>query len=295
MANALWSGAQPESMSSTLSDTSSTLPAWLQEMTRALGSQASTVAGGGYTPYTQPTGAPTYGEQSGQIAGFNPMQQQAFQATQANQGIWQPQMNQASQTVPQAVGSYMNPYQQNVMDVMAKQGQRNLTENLLPGVNSTFTGAGQFGSTRNADFTNRALRDTNESIMNQQAQLAQQGFTQAQNTAMSDMQRLANLGLQKQNAAAIDVGLLSTAGQQQQTQTQANLDAARKDWQTQADWQKNNLGWLSDIIRGLPSQSAQTYQSSAPTMNTISPLMAAAQGFAGTRSLTSPTTTTQNK
>jgi hypothetical protein len=269
----------------------------LQEYTRGLAGQATSVAGGAYQPYQAPTNAGSYGETTGRLAGFDPMQTQAFNQISQNQGNWQPYTNYASQTVPQAVGSYMNPYTSNVMDVMAQRGQRNLTENLLPQVNSTFTGAGQFGSTRNADFTNRALRDANQSIMEQQAQLAQQGFTQAQTTAMQDMQRQAALGQQIQQLGFQDASMLGTAGQQKQTQAQANRDIGFQDWNKQADWQKSNLDWLSQIIRGLPaSETRYQYQTEVPQQQ-ISPLAMAAQGFLGAKSLFSPTqqasTTTQ--
>lgn len=279
------------SFSSTLSDTNTTLPAWLQEATRGLAGQANEVAGGTYQPYQAPTGAATYGEDTGQVAGFSPLQQQAFQQVEANQGSWKPYTDYASQTVPQAVGSYMSPYTDSVVNRIAALGQRNLAENLLPQVNSTFTGAGQFGSTRNAEFTNRALRDANESILGEQDKALQSGFSQAQNTALADLQRQAGLGGQVQQFGAQDVGLESTAGGQQQALTQQNLTTANQDWQNQNNWQKDQLGWLSNIIRGLPAgQQSSVTQTTVPTASSqISPLAAAAQGFLGARTLASPT------
>ena len=75
-----------------------------------------------------------------------------------------------------AFSSYMNPYNTNVTNAIANLGQRNLTQNLLPQVNDTFIGAGQFGSNRNSDFTQRAVQNANESILNQQAQALQSGY-----------------------------------------------------------------------------------------------------------------------
>lgn len=287
----------PASLTSTLTDTNTQLPAWLQEYTRGLAGQATEVAGGAYTPYQAPTGAATYGEDTGQIAGLSPLQQQAITNTQTNQGAWTPYTNIASQTVPQAVDQYMSPYTDSVVNRIAQLGQRNLTENLLPQVNTTFTGAGQFGSTRNADFMNRAVRDANESIMGQQSTALQSGFQNAQNMALADLQRQANLGGQVQQFGANDVGALSTAGGQQQALTQQNLTTANQDWQNQNNWQRQNLDWLSQIIRGLPAQSQTSVtQTQVPTAGTqISPLAAAAQGFAGARTLASPITAGQAK
>jgi hypothetical protein len=228
------------------------------------------------------------------VAGFSPLQQQAFTQTQAQQGAYKPYTDYASQTLPQAASAYMNPYTDQVVNRIAQLGQRNLSENLLPQVNSTFAGAGQFGSSRNADFTNRALRDTNESVLGQQANALQSGYQNAQSNALADLQRQANLGGQVQQYGAQDTGLLSTAGQQQQALTQQNLGVAKQDWQQQNEFQKQNLDWLSQIIRGLPAQSS-TYASntSIPTAaSSISPLAAAAQGFLGARTAVAPAATT---
>ena len=283
------------SLTSALSDSNVQLPAWLQEYTRGLAGQAAEVAGGEYQPYQAPTGAATYGEDTGQVAGLNALQNQAITDTQANQGNWQQYTNAASSMVPQVVGQYMNPYTDSVVNRIAQLGQRNLTENLMPQVNSTFTGAGQFGSTRNAGFMNNALRDANESILGQQSSALQTGFQNAQNMALADLQRQAQLGGQVQQYAANDVGALSTAGGQQQALTQQNLTAANNDWQSQNNWQRGNLDWLSQIIRGLPAQQSTTQSvTQVPTAGTqISPLAAAAQGFAGSRALASPITAGQ--
>ena len=287
----LFGGSTPGSLSSTLSDTNNQLPAWLQEYTRGLAGQATEVAGGQYTPYAAPSNANTYGEDTGRLAGLSPLQQQAISGVQANQGSWQPYTNYASQTLPQGINSYMNPYTNSVVDRIAQLGQRNLNENLLPGVNSTFTGAGQFGSTRNAEFTNRALRDANESILGQQYQALNQGYQQAATNFLNDTSRYSTLGQTVSNLGYGDTSMLGTAGQQQQAQTQANLNTGYDDWSNQNDWQKKQLDWLSQIIRGLPAQTS-TYTSSTATptpASQISPLSAAFQGFAGTRALTSPT------
>jgi len=288
----LFGNNPPASTTNTLTDTASSLPAWLQEYTRGLAGQATAVAGQDYAPYNSPTNATTYGTDADRIAGFSAPQLQAQSQVLANQGNYQPYLQRASQTVPQAVSNYMSPYTDSVVNRIAQLGQRNLTENLLPQVNSTFAGAGQFGSTRNADFTNRALRDTNESILGQQANALQSGFTQAQNMTLQDLQRQANLGQQVQQQGIVDTGQLDTIGQQQQQQQQRNMDLAYQDFAQQRDYNKTNLSFLSDVIRGNPVSTTgfQALTNPGTGMNTISPLAAAAQGFLGTRStVSSPT------
>lgn len=408
----LFGGSSPSSTTAPLSDTTSQLPAWLQEYTRGLAGQATAVAGQAYSPYTAPTGVQNYGAGT-RIASQDPLQTQAYSLTQQNIGDYRPYLDTASQlapgissnyidqqardlaqqsaatgvgaftdpnmvrvagtsaannlsgfrdaqarqlaqiTVPQVMTSYMNPYVNQVVARIAQLNQRNLSENLLPQVNQTFTGAGQFGGTRNAEFTNRAVRDANESILGQQAQALQQGFTQqqsaamadlqrqqqgllsesqlaqqstlqdlqrqqqgygsaaqlaqqsaiqdmnrrmqglqtgttsAQQLAMADLQRQASLGQLTQQLDAQQAGLLDTAGQSQQAQQQRALDLAYNDFLQQRDYQKNQLGFLSEIVRGLPSTGAKyTSSSAAPSFTSqISPLTAAAQGFLGAYSI----------
>lgn len=111
--------------------------------------------------------------------------------------------------------SYMSPYTSAVTDRIAQLGQRNLTENLLPAVNKTFTGSGQFGSSRNADFTNRAVRDANESILGQQAQALESGYQTAANIYGQDASRALQGGL--------GLGQLTDANAQRQIQAGTQL------------------------------------------------------------------------
>lgn len=289
----LFGSNTPSTLSNTVTDMGTNLPAWLQEYTRGLAGQATAVAGEAYQPYTSPANATTYGEDAKRIAGFSPLQQQAQAGVVANQGNYKPFTDYASQTLPQAQNAYMSPYTDQVVNRIAQLGQRNLTENLLPQVNSTFTGAGQFGSTRNADFTNRAVRDANESIIGQQANALQTGYSQAQNAALQDMTRQAQLGQLTQQLGYQDVSMLDTIGQQQQQQTQQNMNLANTDFTNQRNYPKTQISFLSDILRGQPvsTNSFSANTNPAATTQQLSPLAAAAQGFLGARSLVSNPTT----
>ncbi|MCA3698926.1 MAG: hypothetical protein IOB84_03925, partial [Brevundimonas sp.] len=108
-----------------------------------------------------------------------------------------PGLAEGTQRFTSAVGDYMSPYTSRVVDEIARRGGRNLTENLLPGVNATFTGAGQFASDRHHEFTNRAVRDANESILGQQSQALESGYKTAGDLFGQDQNRMltgANIG-----------------------------------------------------------------------------------------------------
>jgi hypothetical protein len=144
-----------------------------------------------------------------------------------------PYLQQASQSSVSNIDQYMNPYQTNVMDAIAQQGTRNLTENLLPGVSDSFIRAGQFGSRGMGEFGSRALRDTQESILRQQAPMAQQGYAQAMQASAADKARQASLAGTVGSISGADLGrTLQGAGQYAQLGSQAgqltNADASRQ-------------------------------------------------------------------
>ena len=127
-----------------------------------------------------------------------------------------PYLTAASKSSAAGVADYMNPYQTGVMDTIAKQGARNLSENLLPAVSDSFIKAGQFGGTRMGEFGSRALRDTQESVLNQQAQLANQGYGQALSASQADLARQAQLAGTVGSISGADLSrVLQGAGQYQ--------------------------------------------------------------------------------
>lgn len=99
----------------------------------------------------------------------------------------------ASQTAPSALSAYMSPYQSGVVDEIGRLGSRNLTENILPKINDTFIGSGQFGSDRNANTIGKAIRDTSRDIAGQQSAALQAGYGQAGQLFTSDANRQAAL------------------------------------------------------------------------------------------------------
>lgn len=105
----------------------------------------------------------------------------------------QPYLQQAGQSAAQTVGQYMNPYTEQVVNRIGQLGTRTLQEQVLPGIESEMIRAGQFGGTRQAELTGRAIRDAMEGISAQQSAALQQGYGQAQQTAQADLARQAQL------------------------------------------------------------------------------------------------------
>ena len=288
----LFQGAPQTATSYTTSSTET--PKWMQDAIYNQVQWATNVANTPYQPYALPT-----------VAELSPLQQQAYSQVQSNQGAWNPAFQQAQTgtgnlagtTSVSNIGAYMSPYQSGVMDVIAKQGARNLTENLLPGVSDAFVRAGQFGGTRMGEFGARALRDTQESILNQQAQLANQGYGQALSASQADLnrqqsalQQMADMAQRGQAMRTADVAALESAGLAQQGQMQKQLDAAAQQYQAEQLYPKQQLDWLSTQIRGMapitPQSTTQSGTASGVSYS-ASPLSQLAQGLALYKGLTS--------
>jgi hypothetical protein len=231
------------------------------------------------------------------VAAAQPYMNQAGQTTA--QALSDRALNAASPYLQSAAGSaagginqYMSPYQSGVMDVIARQGARNLTENLLPGVSDSFIKAGQFGSRGMGEFGNRALRDTQEAILNQQSQLANQGYGQALNASQADLARQAqlagtvgsisgadlsrvlqggaqygNLGQTQGQLTGQQMSQLGALGQMQtgagQAQQQYGLSAAQAAQQAQAQDYSRQMSALSNISGMAQQQQQMGYTDSA--------------------------------
>ena len=283
----LFEGKAPPQTTSYQSS-SANLPDWYQAHAQGIVAKANAIAAQPYADYA--------GTRPPRVAGFSDDQNSAFAGVRANQGAWQPGMTSATQSVSQAAtpfnadifSQFQSPYLTGVTDRIAQLGARNLSENLLPQINDTFTKAGQFGSTRNADFTARALRDTQESILGKQAETLQAGQDAAMRAYESGMGRSLAAGQQQgalaqmqQQLGLRDAAALEAAGQTQQQQAQRNLDVANQDYLEKRDYDRNNIGFLNSALRGMQMPESRTQISSQPgTAFQPSPLSQIAGGGA---------------
>jgi hypothetical protein len=273
----LFQGEIPKTVTSTVTSQTN-LPDWYQEFLRGTISRGNVIAG---TPY-QAYGGPRVATPGADITS-------AYDATRASTtagdaliqqgaGVYNNLAQGFNQT---EYDKYMNPYTEGVVNRISELGQRNLTENLLPAVNDTFTGTGQWGSSRHADFTNRAVRDVNESILGQQAsalaagqQAAMGNYLAGQSQLGMTGQALGVLGAQEQAMGLKDAAALQSIGQEQLGQDQKNLDIAYKNFLDQRDYPAQQAQFMSQLIRGLqtPTSTAQTTTAPYAGQTSASPL-----------------------
>lgn len=159
---------------------------------------------------------------------------------------------QAAQSGLSGIESYMNPYQDQVVNRIGELGARNLRENLLPNIQDRAISSGTFGGSRSGEAIGRALRDTQESTLAQQAQALQQGYTQAGQQLQTDRAR--------QLAAAQQTAALG--------QAQAGLEGADLARYGQAGAQIGALGQISGTLAGQAgTQNLQAAQQTGQMTN----------------------------
>lgn len=243
------------------------------------------------------------------VAEFSPTQQRGFemtgqaatayqpalgQATQATQqaigapgglGAAQPYLTQAGQTSVSNIGQYMNPFQEQVIDRIGQLGARNLSERLLPEVEGRYIAAGQLGfggrqpgmGTPSGMMTDtaRAIRDTQEAVLAEQAGALQRGYTEAAGLAGTDLgrqatlastagqlggqdlsrqldasQQLASMGQMGQQLGLAGAGALERVGGVQQSQAQRNLDVAYEDFLRQQNYPQEQINAMLATFKG---------------------------------------------
>jgi len=283
---------------------STELPEWAKPYAKdilAKGQALTDVNQNPYQQYTQP-----------RIAGFSPMQQQAMQNAQGMSVA--PQIGQASAGAAGAglggldvanqanvggfqnqVGGYMNPYLQMALAPQLAEANRNYD---ISGQKqqSAATQAGAFGGSREALMSAENERNRNMGLQNIIGQGYNQAFGQAQNQYNQNLQNqlagygltnqaAANLGQLGQNQYGQQMGinqLQAQYGGQQQALQQQGLTQAYQDFLNQQNYPYKQLGFMSDMIRGLPlgqQSTSQIYQSPGSISGQIAGLGMGAYGL----------------
>jgi hypothetical protein len=298
--------------------------------------QASALTSTPYQAYSAGQTAP-----NGQVAGFSNLQNQSFNEAQnmgttPQTGVASSMANQAGQQGmgtantalgygalgaqaglsygqnaqnAQAVGNYMNPYLQASLApqeqlLAQQQGQQQASNQ------AQATQAGAFGGSR-MGVQNGMQNEANQLAM---SNLIGQGYNTAFNTANTNMQQAATLGMQgaaqgqagvsgAQNASSIgnqSASTLGTLGQQQYAQQTGNINLQNTLGAQQQQYQQNldttgyaayqnqlqlpyqQESFMSSLMNGQPTQGTSTSVYSTPSpVSVAAGLGTAAVGAAG--------------
>lgn len=172
----------------------------------------------------------------------------------------------ANQLTPDVIQKYMSPYTNDVVNNIARLGQQNLTDNLLPSINKTFVGGGTFGGSRSADFTGKAVRDANESILGQQANALESGYGTALGAANADLNRLTGQATSLGSLAGQDYSR-SIEGANTLGNTAANLGSQDASRQLSTAQYLQGLGAQDQTSQANLAQMLQGYGSNVYNQN----------------------------
>ena len=239
------------------------------------------------------------GYQGNYIAPFDPLQTEALSLVPGAVGASRDMytqggnyLNQAGQQLgaagqydPSKMQQHMNPYLSGVLGEISRLGDQNLTENVMPGVNSTFTEAGQFGSTRNGEFLNRAIRDNQQTISGAQSTAMNQAYGQA-GTDYLNWDKEGQVAAGSLGNIGTALGAFGTAGS---TQNWNDINSAMKLGTQARDIEQNGLdkqlamwqsNWktpldaatgLSGILNNMKANTATTFGSNTVAQDPNAP------------------------
>lgn len=214
---------------------------------------------------------------------------------------------------PYAASAYMSPFIEQAMQPQLREAQRS-SDILGTQQRGQATQMGAFGGSRQALMEAERQRNLGTQLGDIRAKGYQTAYEQAQNQFNQDMQRRmqaqqlgeqsrqfgANIGMQGLQTGLQAAGTLGTLGQQQfgqqqqaidaqsrmgaqqQALRQQGLDMAYQDFMAQQNYPYKQLGYMSDLVRGLPlgqQSTAQIYQGAPTTMQSLTGLGLGAYGL----------------
>jgi hypothetical protein len=201
------------------------------------------------------------------LAGLSGGQQAAIETAMSGIGGYQPYMDRAQQYAsPEGVSQFFNPYEnqvvQQTLSDIGEQGQIAQGQLGGQGVASGAFGGSRFGVAQ-AGLAGKTLEQQARSA----GQLRQAGFSQAQQAAQNAAQLQGALGQASQAMGVQDVNTLMGIGSLQQQQEQRGLDIARANSLARQALPFQQVGFMSDIFRGVPQLMGQQQTMQAPSPN----------------------------
>ena len=284
--------AQPTHTTQTVKQ--NVLPEYLAPYVKDVAGKAQSIAGEKYIPYGGQRIAgfdPLQRQAQNQMAGlraidFGQARDYVGQVGQLGLQAGEAGINRANEYLAaptQQFGAaqaaqYMNPYQQSVTDAALREAQDAATQQANTAALRS-AGRGSAGGSRQAVFQAMAARDEGRLRSDIQAKGSAAGFLNAQQQFERDRasryrqaqlgsqygmqglsaagqagRGLADLGTAEQQATMERLAAKDRVGGVRQAQRQQGMDQRFADFLRQRDYPKEQMGWYSNIIRGLPNE-----------------------------------------
>ena len=225
----------------------------------------------GYTPFTGP-----------RLADFTPDQRASFEGIRGLVGASDPYFGRSEELVEssavaptsESIGTLMNPYIQNVIDVEKREASR---QSDIAGQNLAGKAAisNAFGGSREAILRAELERNTQQQLGDIQTRGTAAAFEDAQRRFAEQKAResgaasnFMNLGTTAPAAARSELSALEAIGATQQGRSQQGLDIAQQEFEIERTFPERTLQDYSSILRGftqpLPASTFRQSSTQAP-------------------------------
>tara|TARA_R100001510_G_scaffold24842_1_gene21834 strand:+ start:1652 stop:2545 length:894 start_codon:yes stop_codon:yes gene_type:complete len=242
------------------------LPDYMEKAASSLVATAGDVAKENFIPYTGP-----------RLAGFSNLEKDAMAQAQASRGVGGLRGAQAFTATTAAgmpavadIPTYMNPYMTNVADIAARELTRRSDMQRVAN-QAQATQARAFGGSRADIVEAERQRNLQQGLGDIYAQAQARAFDTALKAAQTDRktQLASGLGMAQTASAAdalnaADINRQLGIGGLQRGMDQAVLDLGYNQFVQERDYPKQQLGFYSDILRGVPTGSMTTTTGPAP-------------------------------
>ena len=172
-------------------------------------------------------------------------------------------ISQRGQFTGQVAQDYMNPYMDQVVD-RQKQAAIQDFNRMGAARAADAVNAGAFGGSRQAvadylaeEGLQRQLGDIEATGREAAFRDARAGFDADRQMGITGLGQLATMGGSRRAADIQNAQLLEGIGRSQLGEKQAELDMGYQDYLTQQNFTKDQLGFLSNILQGVPIQPNQ--------------------------------------
>jgi hypothetical protein len=221
--------------------------------------------------------------------------QSGYDIINSTQGVAAPFISRATQFAEQgaapisagAIQSYMNPYNQSVIDAtMANIDEMNARQQQDVIGNAISKGAwgGDRAGVAQAELARQQGLAAGQTIAGLNAQNYQQALTAAQQDAQRQAQgayTMGALGQEAQSTALTGANAQVAAGQLQQQQAQNEINATYGQYQQAKQYPFNTTQWLAGILGGQAGQMGGTSTTTSPAPGIAQQAIGAGAGIAG--------------
>ena len=246
--------------------TTTEIPKYIAEPTADIIGEAMDVSKEAYVPYTGP-----------RLAGLSQMEKDAAAQAQAMKGIGALRGTQAYTAATAAgapaiggVGQYMTDYQKKVADIAAKQ-MKDQSAIEQQGIAAKAVQAGGLDSTRfaiqEAERQKNLTTGLGDLYTKAQASAYQTALKASQQDRAQQLRSgmaMGTLGAQAQTVEQADIQQQLGIGALGRGLDQTALDITYTDFLSERDYPKEQLGFVSNIIRGAPFPSKTTSVGQVP-------------------------------